>query len=183
MQSEAELLVLAAQEDEHLYLARALEANMGMLVERASVTHVSGLEHEEVMSEMKLSAIEAIRTYEPAKGVWSSWLHLRLRHKACWLIRQRQNKLRYKMDNTLEYEHDKHTLSYEEVHWGDDWPIAGLTVAEGAVLELHYLHRHTLKHIGRIMGCCHQQACNKMHAAIERAQEIMERCAPKAVLR
>ena len=154
---------------------------MGLMVERAKITHVSGLEHEEIMSEMKLAAIKAIRSYKPDNGEWSSWLHLILERNACALIRQRQCYMRYRMDNTLEWEHDKHTLSYEEVHWHDDWPIAGLTLKEGLVLELYYIHRYTLLHIGRLMGCCHQQALNNKRSAIARAQEIMERAAPKAI--
>ena len=179
--SESELLVLAAQEDEELYLARAIEANMGLMVDQASITHVSGLNHEEVMSEMKLATIYAIRTYESDKGAWSSWLRRCLRHWACNLIRQRQKKQRWMMDNTLEYEHDKHTLSYEDAHWHNDWPIKGLTVKQGAILELHYLLGHTLKHIGKVVGCCAQLVAYKRDVALSRARDIMDRATPVAI--
>jgi len=182
MLSEAEQLVLLAQDNEHLYLARAIQANYGLIVERASRSSVSGLEHEELISEMKIATINAIRGYRQGKGAgWSTYLYACLRNAMRALIKQRQNKERYKMDNTLEWQDNYGRAYKDELHWGDDWPIVGLTVKEGALLELYYLHENTLKHVGLVMGCCHQSACNRLKAAIARAQVIMHRATARAI--
>jgi RNA polymerase sigma factor (sigma-70 family) len=174
MQSEAELLVLAAQVDEDLYLSRALEANLGMMVERAATSRVSGLEHEELMSEMKISAIKAIRNYKPKAGRWSSYLHLCLKHSMRNLIKQRQNKERHKMDNLAEYQewHPEHDGEYEQAQT-IYWPIDGLAVKHGALLEMRHLHEHTYKHLALVFGGCTQSALNKLASAVKQAQSIL----------
>jgi RNA polymerase sigma factor (sigma-70 family) len=167
-------LVLLAQENERLYLARALEANYGLVVERASRSSVSGLEHDELISEMKIAAINAIRRYEPDKGKWSTYLYACLRNAMRALIKQRQNKERYKMDNTLEWQDNYGRAYKDELHWGDDWPIVGLSTKEGALLELYYLHENTLKHVSKVMGWrTVQWTYKRIQTAIARAQDIM----------
>ena len=174
MQSEAERLVLLAQEDEERHLARALEANMGLIVKRACASSVSGHEHEDLISEMRIAAIKAIRRYKPANGEWSSYLHLCLKHAMGTLIKHQQNKERWKLNNATEFKdwHPEHDGEYEQAH-AIYWPIDGLAVKHGALLELRFLHERTYKDISRVYGCCTQNVQYMIPSAIKKAQAIL----------
>ncbi len=171
MQSEAEQLVLLAQENEHLYMSRAMEANMGLVVQKACRSSVSGLEHEELISEMRLATIKAIRAFSAERGAaWSTYLHKCLNNAMGNLVKQRQSKERYKMDNTLELKDWQPVYDHTPTLY---WPIEGLSTYDSVVLELRYIHQLTLGEIGRYMGLIPQTIQYHVNRAIGRAQKIL----------
>jgi RNA polymerase sigma factor (sigma-70 family) len=173
MLSDIEQLVLLAQENEELYLATTLKANMGMIVDRASSGTVSGLGYEEIMSEMKIGAIMAVRSFNPAKGHWPNHLHTILRNHMARLMRQRMNGDRWRMDK-LEHLFERDEGDGYEQECEVFWPIEGLSVEDGAILELSYMHGLTLAEIGRIVGTYAQKVHWRLGRALKRARALLE---------
>lgn len=164
-------LVLAAQGDEALYMARALEANAGLIAERCAQSSVSGLEYEELISEMKIGAIKAIRSFNASRGKWPTHLYTCLKYRMNTLIKQRQNNMRYKMDAT-EVLHDWDIGSYD-FNWWRYRVIEGLEVRDACLLELFYLHGYRMAEIGRVCGMKTRAVQYRKQAALDRARELV----------
>jgi len=166
-------LIKAAQENEDLYMNRAFKANLGLIVERVCAMSIAGMSHEDIMSEMKVAFVKAVRGYNPDKGSFSTYLWSKIRGEETRLTQYAMHKERWRT----------WAAECECPEWWDapsddeaftcSWPLDGLTRQECLIIELR-LMGHSLTHIGKIMGYSAQYMRVLKLEAVKKATRLIE---------
>ena len=146
-------LVALAQANEPAYLERAIAANEGMMVTVLNQTWVSGLDRDELKSELKLDLIKQIRAYNENKGEWGHYAFRCLKNHCRNLINQRRGCMRWMGDAHKSELFDVHVgATGTKAEFDLQWPLPCLTMRESVCLELYYMHGYIYKHVGHVVG-------------------------------